>query len=129
MAVKNPERTQGLKAPAPQATHRLVRLKGPGVFVGAEVTKQGGETDLTFVSLDIDGRNVVNISYAAARNTGLTQANPFGVVLLQTRPIDNLTIGFPEPLAYAKELVLSVIVKEDGVVQILGNVIHGSAQE
>jgi len=127
MAVTKPERTQGLKAPAPQGTYKLVTLKGPGVFVGAHVSKQGGETDLTFVSLDIDGRNVVNLSYAAARNAGFTQANPYGLVLLQTRPIDNLTIGFPEPLAYAKELVLSVLVKEDGVVQILGNVVHGSA--
>lgn len=127
MAVKHPERTQGLQAPAPQGSYKLVVLKGPGVFVGAHVSKQGGETDLTFVSLDIDGRNVVNLSYAAARNVGFTQANPYGLVLLQTRPVDNLTIGFPEPLAYEKELVLSVEVKEDGVVQVLGNVVHGSA--
>jgi hypothetical protein len=127
MAVKNPERTQGLQAPAPQGGYKLVVLKGPGVFVGAHVSKQGGDTDLTFVNLDIDGRNVVSLSYAAARNFGFTQANPYGLVLLQTRPIDNLTIGFPEPLAYAEELVLSVEVKEDGVVQILGNVVHGSA--
>ena len=126
-AVKDPARSQGLQAPAPQGSYKLVVLKGLGVFVGAEVAKQGGDSDLTFVSLDIDGRNVVNLSYAAAGNQGLTQANPFGLVLLQTRPIDNLTIGFPEPLAYARELVLSVVVKEDGVVQILGNVVHGSA--
>ena len=127
MAVKNPERTQGLEAPAPQGAYKLVVLKGPGVFVGAQVSKQGGDTDLTFVNLQIDGRNVVSLSYAAARNFGLTQANPYGLVLLQTRPIDNLTIGFPEPLAYAEELVLGVEVKEDGVVQILGNVVHGTA--
>jgi hypothetical protein len=127
MAVKHPERTQGLQAPAPQGSYKLVVLKGPGVFVGAHVSKQGGDTDLTFVSLDIDGRNVVNLSYAAARNLGFTQDNPYGLVVLQTRPIDNLTIGYPEPLVYEKELVLSVEVKEDGVVQILGNVVHGSA--
>jgi hypothetical protein len=127
MAVKNPERTQGLQAPAPQGTYKLVVLKGPGVFVGAEVVKQGGDSDMTFVNLDIDGRNVVSASYVAVRNWGLTQANPYGIVLLQSRPIDNMTIGFPEPLAYAKELRLEVQVKEDGVVQILGNVVHGSA--
>jgi hypothetical protein len=127
MAIKNPERTQGLQAPAPQGSFKLVVLKGPGVFVGAHVSKQGGDSDLTFVNLDIDGRNVVSLSYAAARNEGFTQANPYGLVLLQTRPIDNLTIGFAEPLAYAHELVLSVQVNEDNVVQILGNVVHGSA--
>ena len=124
--ICNPQRTQGLRAPAPKADHTLVRLEGPGVFVAAHVSKQGGDSDLTFVILDVDGRNVENISYAAARNLGFTQANPYGLVLLQTRPIDNLTIGFPSPLRFERELVLRVTVNEDGVVQILGNVIHGT---
>jgi len=125
--VCNPERTQGLRAPAPPGTHQLVALKGPGVFISASVTKQGGASDLTFVNLDIDGRNVVSLSIAAARNVGLTQANPYGLVLCQGPAIDNLTIGFPSPLRYERELTLSVRVNEAGVVQILGNVIHGTA--
>jgi hypothetical protein len=123
--VCDPQRTQGLKAPAPQGDHLLIRLKGPGVFLGAEVTKQGGKTGLTFVSLDIDGRNVTNLSYAAAKNSGLTQQNPYGLVLLSSAALENLTIGFPTPLRFKKELKLSVTVNEAGVVQILGNVIHG----
>jgi len=121
-----PERTQGLKAPAPKGTHTLVQLRGPGVFVAAEVTKQGGGTGLTFVSLDIDGRNVTNLSYAAAENSGLTQQNPYGLVLLKSSALKNLTIGFPSPLRYERELKLSVTINEDGVVQILANVIHGA---
>jgi hypothetical protein len=123
--VCDPQRTQGLKAPAPQGDHLLVRLKGPGVFLGAAVTKQGGKTGLTFVSLDIDGRNVTNLSYAAAKNSGLTQQNPYGLVLLSSAALETLTIGFPAPLRFKKELKLSVTVNEPGVVQILGNVIHG----
>jgi hypothetical protein len=119
------ERTQGLRAPAGEGEHVLVQLKGPGVFIAAEVVKQGGESDLTFVDLDLDGRNVTNISFAAARNTGLTQQNPYGLVLLGSRATDNLTIGFPVPLRFERELKLSVVVKEAGVVQILANVIHG----
>ncbi|MFL5538728.1 MAG: hypothetical protein ACJ8J0_07025 [Longimicrobiaceae bacterium] len=122
-----PERTQGLQAPAPKATYPLVHLKGPGLFLAAEVTKQGGATGLTFVSLDIDGRNVTNLSYAAAENSGLTQQNPYGLVLLKSGAgLKNLTIGFPVPLRYEKELKLSAIVNEDGVVQLLANVIHGA---
>jgi hypothetical protein len=102
---------------------RFSDTKSLGVFVGGHVSKQGGATDLTFVSLDIDGRNVVNLS--AARNLGFTQANPYGLVLLQSRT-DNLAFGFPEPLRYERELVVSVKVSEDGVVQILANVVHGS---
>jgi len=38
-----------------------------------------------------------------------------------------LTIGFPTMLRYRSSLTLSVTVREAGVVQILGNVIHGVA--
>lgn len=123
--VCNAQRTQGLQT-NPSGGHKLVVLEGPGLFVCAHVSKQGGDTDLTFVSLDLDGRNVVNLSYAAARNLGFIQANPFGLVLLQTRPLDNLTIGYPAPLRFERELVLSVQVNEANVVQILANVIHGT---
>lgn len=125
--VCDPERTQGLKAPAPNGTHVLVTLKGPGVFLGAEVSKQGGTNDLTFVILDIDGRNVTNLSFAAAANQGLTQQNPYGLVLLQSAALKTFTVGFPTPLLYKRSLTLSVTVNEPNVVQILGNVIHGAA--
>ncbi len=124
--VCDPQRTQGLRAPAPQGEELLVNLKGPGLFLGAEVVKQGGNSDLTFVKLEIDGRNVVNLSYAAADNGGLTQYNPFGLVLLKSAAgLKNLTIGFPSPLRFKKGFKLSVTVNEPGVVQILANVIHG----
>jgi len=120
-----PQRTQGLRAPAPKGDHLLVSLKGPGVFVSAHVTKQGGATGLTFPSLDIDGKNVVNLSFAAAQNWGLTQHNSYGIVLLSSRVIKTLTMGFPTPLSFEKELKLSVTVNEPGVKQIVANVIHG----
>ena len=126
MGVCNPERTQGLKAPAPNGTHSLVSLNGPGVFVAAEVAKQGGSSDLSFVILDIDGRNVTNLSFSAAANSGLTQQNPYGLVLLHSAALKTLTIGFPTPLLYRRSLTLSVTVNEANVVQILANVIHGT---
>ena len=126
VGVCDPSRTQGLKSPAAKGEHSLVTLRGPGVFVAAHVSKQGGKTGLTFVDLTIDGRNVTNISFAAAKNLGLTQQNPYGLVLLSAASIKNLTIGFPTPLTFKKSLKLSVNVQETGVVQILGNVIHGS---
>lgn len=124
--VCDPQRTQGLRAPAPNGTHALVTLTGPGVFLGAEVSKQGGTTDLTFVILDIDGRNVVNLSIAAAANQGLTQQNPYGLVLLQSAALKTMTLGFPTPLLYKRSLELKVTVNEGNVVQIVGNVVHGA---
>ena len=124
--ICDPVRTQGLKAPAPNGTHDLVNLEGPGLFVAAAISKQGGTNDLTFVSLEIDGRNVTSLSFAAANNWGLTQHNPYGLVLLHSTAIKTLTIGFPTPLVYKRSLRLSVRVSEPNVVQILANVIHGA---
>ena len=102
--VCRPERTQGLVGQAPQGDYDLVTLEGPGLFIAAHISKQGGTNDLTFVSLDIDGRNVTNISFAAARNMGLTQQNPYGLVLLESSSLLNLTIGFPTPLKFSHSL-------------------------
>ena len=71
------------------------------------------------------GRNVANLSYAGAINEGLTQQNPYGLVLLQSPSIKTVTIGFPTPLIYKRSLSLSVTVNEGNVAQILANVIHG----
>jgi hypothetical protein len=123
--VCDPERTQGLRAPVAEGTHDLVTLQGPGVFIAAHVSKQGGSDDITFVILDIDGRNVTNSSYAGAANWGLTQHNPYGLVLLQGSSIKTMTIGFPAPLLYKRSLRLAVTVNESNVQQIVGNVVHG----
>lgn len=123
--VCDPERTQGLRAPAPKGDHVLVSLEGPGVFLGAQVTKQGGTNGLTFVIMDIDGRNVTNYSFAAAKNAGLTQQNPYGLVFLDSGPLETVTVGFPSPLSFKSALELRVTVDEEDVVQIVANVIHG----
>jgi hypothetical protein len=91
------------------------------------VSKQGGTNDITFVILDLDGRSVANLSFAAAFNQGLTQQNPYGLVALSGNQIKTFTFGFPTPLRFARSLRLAVRVNEPGVVQILANVIHGSS--
>ena len=116
----------GTEGAGARGTHNLITLRGPGVFLGAQVSKQGGVNDLTFVILDIDGRNVTNLSYAAAQNLGLTQQNPYGLVHLMGSSIKTMTVGFPTPLLYKRSLRLRVTVNEPGVVQLLANVIHGS---
>ena len=78
------------------------------------------------MSLDIDGRNVVNLSYAALRNFGLTQASPYGIQHLSGSGIESFAIGWPFPLAFKKELTLSVTVNETGVVQIIATVVRAS---
>jgi hypothetical protein len=104
----------------------LVNLEGPGVFLAAAVSKQGGANNVTFVILEIDGSNVTNLSFSAAITFGLTQHNPFGLVLVQSPLVKTMTIGFPTPLRFEKNLRLSVKVAEPDVAQILANVIHGA---
>lgn len=124
--VRNPERTQGLVASPSTGEHVLVTIPGRGKFVSAQINKQGGTNDATFVVLDIDGRNVVNISIAALANFGLTQNNPYGLVLLQSsEDLKSLAIGFSTPLVFKSQLRLAVDVQEADVTQILANVIHG----
>jgi hypothetical protein len=127
-AVANPVRNQGLITNvAVNSTKELVKVKGPGLFLSAEVTKQGGNSDLTFVILDIDGKNVVNISIAALFNQGLTSANSYGISVFSSgASLETVTIGFPYPLTFNKLLSLKVTVNEPGVVQILANVITAS---
>jgi hypothetical protein len=127
-AVSSPVRTQGLLVGSDvlHGDHNLVTLKGPGVFLCAEVSKQGGSNDLTFIILDIDGKNVVNLSVAAMINLGITQNNPYGLVVFQSPVLKTITIGYQVPLKYSRELSLRVTINEDNVVQIVGNVISGA---
>lgn len=80
----DPQRIQGLKAPAPKGTHNLITLEGPGLFLAGHVSKQGGATGLTFVQLRIDGRSVVDLSLwppvtLALRNRILTASSSWVV--------------------------------------------------
>lgn len=126
--IEDADSTESLVTnPSDGSEHNLVSLTGPGTFVAARMTKQGGASGLTAVSLEMDGKIVVQRNIAALKNWGMTQNNPFGVVVV-TGPggIDAVTIGFPQPIAFESNLTLKAIVGEAGVVQIIGTVIHGS---
>jgi hypothetical protein len=124
----NPQRTQGLKTnPKKGSANTLISIKGPGLLLAGHVTKQGGSNDLTFVRLRIDGKSVIDLSFAGASNWGLTQINPYGLVLLKGGPVQNFTFGWPVPLTFKKSLELTALVKETGVVQIIANIVRGTS--
>ena len=131
-SVKNPQQSTGLVVSPGAGTHDLVDLDGPGVFVSAFMTKQGGATDITSVVLIIDGQTVVARNIEALKNFGLTQNNSYGVSVFASPTVggvDGVTIGFSEPLKFKEFLLLQAIVgaSDTGVVQILGTVIHGTS--
>lgn len=124
--IKGARQSEGLiTSPASGTVHNLVSITGSGSFVAARMTKQGGTTDITTVELIIDGQTVVGRTFAALNNWGLTQNNPFGVVLLHGGGVDAVTIGFQQPVKFESSLVLRTNVGESGIVQMIGTVIYG----
>jgi hypothetical protein len=111
--------------PAVGSEHGLVSLEGPGCFLSARVVKQGGDSDITFVKLALDGRTVVNRSVAALRNWGTTEDNSYGVMVFTNGSTNTVTIGFGHPLLYERSLELGISVDENGISQVIGTVIHG----
>src|SRR5690349_11031646 len=98
--IIQPKRVQGLKTlPSINKQFDLIKQKGPGVFVAAHVTKQGGSNDLTQVALYIDGSNVVAVTYAAADNVGLDEQNNSGIKLVKG-VVDCISIQYSEPLFF-----------------------------
>ena len=126
--VRNTRQFEGLVvSPLDPSTHTLVTVNGPGKFVSARLTKQGGASGLTFVTLLLDGQVVEGRSIAALKNWAMTGDNRFGVVV-GTSPagIDAVTIGFPQTLEFKNNLELRVHVAEPGVAQMIGTVIAGN---
>ncbi|HKJ00733.1 MAG TPA: hypothetical protein VKB51_19860 [bacterium] len=124
-AIKQPTHAEGLVAPPVPGENVLVSLTGPGKFLSARLSKQGGDSGLTEVKLTIDGHTVVARNIVALQNLGLTANNPYGIVVSGGSGIDTVTIGFQEPLAFESSLTLSANVQELGVVQITGVVVYG----
>jgi hypothetical protein len=125
--VEGAKLSEGLVVnPLDPSTHTLVSINGPGKFVSARLTKQGGASGLTFVTLLLDGQVIESRSIAALKNFGLGVNNPYGV-MVNTSPagIDVVTIGFPQTLSFQNKLELRVQVGEPGVVQMIGTVVAG----
>ncbi len=127
-AIANPKRTEGLITNVvANSVHNLVQMQGPGLFLSAEITKQGGSNNLTFVSLTIDGQSVITDSIAALLNQGLGAVNFYGIMVSKgPSGLNTVTIGLPYPLTFQRNLVLQVTVNEPGVVQIVANVLTAS---
>ena len=125
--ILKPQRVQGLKTNLPtNKKFDLIRQRGPGVFVCAHVTKQGGSNDIAQVALFIDGQNVVAITYAAAGNIGLSEQNNSGIKLVKGF-VDCISIQYNEPLHFEKECRIEISTGSDaGIVQVVANAVIGS---
>ena len=119
-------RVQGLKTSLPtNKKFDLIKVAGPGVFVAAHVSKQGGSNDFSQVALFIDGVNVVATTYAGADNIGLDGVNNSGIKLVKG-VVDCMSIQYNEPLFFQKECRIEISTGSDsGVVQVVANAVIG----
>ena len=125
--ILSPRRVQGLSVnPATNKKINLIKEAGPGVFVSAFVTKQGGINDLSQVALFIDGVNVVALTYSGADNLGLDETNNSGIKLVKGF-VDDFTIQFNEPLFFKKECRIEISTGSDsGIAQVIAVAVLGS---
>jgi hypothetical protein len=125
--ILRPRRIQGLAVgPGTGKTIDLITAPGPGVFVAAHVTKQGGTNNITQVALYIDGSNVVAITFAAADNIGLDEQNNSGIKLVNGL-VNCISIQYNEPLFFKKECRIEIKTGSDiGIHQVVANAVIGS---
>jgi len=125
--ILKPKRVQGLiSSPGTGKTINLISAPGPGVFVAAHITKQGGTNNISQVALYIDGVNVVAITYAAADTIGLDEQNNSGIKLVNG-PVKCISIQYNEPMYFKKECRIELKTGSDsGIAQVVANAVIGS---
>jgi hypothetical protein len=87
--------------PALNTNYKVISKPGPGVFVTGRFIKQGGNNDITNVSIHIDGNVVFASTYLGADNIGLDVDNNSGVKLVKGS-LDVFTVQFNEPLYFGQ---------------------------
>jgi hypothetical protein len=107
------EREVGTTASGEEAA---IRILGAGWFRAAEVVKQGGSTDNTYVTLELDGEPMITISFARLKNQWSQLETPFIVAKVSTDgDTSRMTIWYSPELKFRGMATLRVEVGEDGV--------------
>jgi len=110
------EREVGSTAAGEEAS---IRILGAGWFRAAEVVKQGGSTDNTSVTLEIDGEPMITASFATLKNQW-SQIDTLFIVAKVSSVGDTstMTIWYEPELQFKGMATLRVEVQEDGVASL-----------
>jgi hypothetical protein len=107
------EREVGTTASGEEAA---IRILGAGWFRAAEVVKQGGSTDNTNVTLELDGEPMITISFARLKNQWNQLETSFIVAKVSTEgDTSRMTIWYSPELKFRGMATLRVEVEEEGV--------------
>lgn len=125
--IVRPKRVSG-NAPSPSTNRNisLISLRGRGVFVSLSVVKVGGTNDASQVTMEIDGVNVVGITYMAALGGGLGTANNSGIVATTGSIGKCISVQFNEPLYFARGLKINFHTSSDANINnVVANAVIG----
>ncbi len=100
----------------PSGQTATFHLLGAGWLRSLVVTKLGGSDDKTYVTLEVDGKDVFSTSFANLKNPMMQINTPYLVANVKTTGgIDQMTIWYSPEVKFRGMLLVRVGVEEDGV--------------
>ena len=107
------EREMGATASGESRTYHVL---GAGWFRAVEITKQGGASDNTTVTLELDGEPMITTSFAALQNPWMQLETPMMGAKVRTEGgISTMTIWYSAELKFTTMAVVRIDVQEEGV--------------
>jgi hypothetical protein len=96
--------------------HTGLQVLGAGWFQAVEIVKQGGISDRTTVTIELDGEQVMSTSFAVLKNAWNQLATDYIVASVRSEgPSSTMTIWYKPGLKFRALAVVRVEVEEDGV--------------
>jgi hypothetical protein len=107
------ERAVGTTAAGKEATMHVL---GAGWIHAVEIVKRGGSSDNTYVTLELDGKEMLTASFAQLKNPWMQLATPYIVANVTTvGDTSTMTIWYMSELKFKAIVALRIDVEEDGV--------------
>ncbi|HEX7812310.1 MAG TPA: hypothetical protein VF460_10420 [Burkholderiales bacterium] len=103
----------------PAGESRTYHVLGAGWFRAVEVVKQGGASDDTAVTLELDGVPVISTTFAALKNPWMQLETPLmGAKVLSEGDTSTLTVWYSQELKFTTMAAVRIEVREEGVADL-----------
>lgn len=100
----------------PTGESRSYHVLGAGWFRAVEITKQGGASDNTTVTLELDGQPMIATSFAALKNPWMQLDTPMMGAKVRTEgDTSTMTIWYSAELKFTTMAAVRIDVQEEGV--------------
>lgn len=107
------ERAVGTTAAGEEAGMHVL---GAGWIHAVEIVKQGGSSDNTYVTLELDGQEMITASFARLKDPWTQLATPYIVANVTTvGDTSTMTIWYMSELKFKAIMALRIDVQEEGV--------------